>query len=82
MILDMCFFAFVASRYKYIDAASENPTIESFASTETSISIIEKPNQEPTKTEMIESFKGTPVKTQRKLQQCYKRQTSTHLSVT
>ena len=77
MILDMCFFAYVANHYKYIDAESEDPTIEPFTPTETSNSIIEKPNQEPTKTETIDSFNGTPVKTQ-----CCKRQTSTHLSVT
>ena len=53
MILDMCFFAFVANRYKYIDAASEDLTIESFATKETSNSIIEEPNQEPAKTETI-----------------------------
>ena len=82
MILDMCFFAYVANHYKYIDAESEDPKIESFTSTETSNSIIEKPNQEPTKTETIHSFNRTPVKTQWKLHQCYKRQTSTHLSVT
>ena len=79
MILDMCFFAYVANHYEYIDAESEDPIIES---TETSNSIIEKPNQEPTKTETIDSFNGTPVKTQWKQHQCYKRQTSTHLSVT
>ena len=77
MILDMCFFAYVVNHYKYIDAESEGPKIESFTLTETSNSIIEEPNQEPTKTETIDSFKGTPVKTQ-----CYKRQTSTHLSIT
>ena len=82
MILDMCFFAYVANHYKYINAESEDPKIESFTSTETSNSIIEKPNQEPTKTETIDSFNGTPIKTQWKLHQCYKRQTSTHLSVT
>ena len=47
MILDMCFFAFVASRYKYIDAASEDLTIESFATKETSN------YQEPAKTETV-----------------------------
>ena len=54
MILDMCFFAFVANHYKYIDAASEDLTIESFATKETSSnSIVEEPNQEPAKTETI-----------------------------
>ena len=48
MILDMCFFAFVANCYKYIDAASEDLTIET---KETSNSIVEEPNQEPATTE-------------------------------
>ena len=64
MILDMFFFAFVANRYKYIDAASEDLAIESFATRETSNSIVEEPNQEPAKTETVVLFTGTLVKTQ------------------
>ena len=50
MILDMCFFAFVANRYEYIDAASEDLTIET---KETSNSIVEEPNLKPAKTETV-----------------------------
>ena len=53
MILDMCLFVFVANRYKYIDAASEDIKIESFATKETSNSIVEEQHQEPAKTEII-----------------------------
>ena len=56
----------LANHYKYIDAESEDPIIES---TETSNSIIEKPNEEPTKTEKIDSFYAAPVKTQWKQHQ-------------
>ena len=47
MILDMCLLAFVVYRYKYTDAASENPINKSIVTTETSNSITGKLNQEP-----------------------------------
>ena len=68
--------------YKYTDAASENPINKSIVTTETSNSITGKLNQEPRKTETSGSFTGTPDQNSRGLElQCYKRQTSTHLSV-
>ena len=82
MILDMSLLASVAYRYKYIDAASNNPTIESFVTTKTSNSITGKSNQDPRHTETIESFTGTSDQNSRRLElQYYKKQTSTHLSV-
>ena len=57
------YYEFLRDR-RYIDAASEDLKIESFATKETSNSIVEEPNQEPAKTETIVQFTGTRVKTQ------------------